>query len=154
MKKKIVSIVLAILVLFSFSGCTTWLDKLWLGELKKYSAKEIILVRAGIEIPTGGEELYYIGYNSGFSPGRDFAYSVFQFENEPTVWLNENSFKEKDSQFEMYFSSGLSSDCVKEIPQDFLPNFEEDYRCMETDDSIYFVYNIENYRLIVLIPSY
>ena len=101
MKKKrsevILSLFIIVCLLFSFSGCFL-IDR----RSEDEKARSGVLFYMGIEVPMNARTVYH--YETGF---RDyFQYSVFQFDSEPTDWLNENSFFiEKDESFEYKFNS-------------------------------------------------
>ena len=117
----------------------------------------MIQLNTKIEVPTNSEIVYHLREESeGFVHGRDFQYTVFQFETEPTEWLNENMFSlGKSTEFEKFFLGGLKTKPseMEEIPQKFLPSFEEDYLWLMTDECIDFYFNPQKLFLIVQLPS-
>ena len=42
---------------------------------------------------------------------------------------------------------------TEEIPDEFFPEFEKDYLWLETNSSVYFFYDIQNFMLIVSIAG-
>ena len=93
-------------------------------------ARDYITRCSKIEVPMESEIIYLISEDSkGFVQGNDFQYTVFQFESEPTDWLNRNSFnKEANENFEQAFSGAVTflPNEIEEIPQEFLPDFKEE----------------------------
>ena len=153
MKKPIKALTLFLTMLTCFSflfGC---------GPKKSEDeiARDRIISLTEIEVPVNSKVVYVSREPTKFLTGRRAMYAVFQFESEPTDWLNVNSFyKEKDSEFERYFPCVFDFLPAKreEIPQEFLPNFEEDYYYLSTTNSVYFVYMPKSFILIVGIPGH
>ena len=112
------------------------------------------------ELPRDSTTVYLISEKQkGFVQGNAFQYAVFQLESEPTDWLNANSFEnsldeEKSKRFERSFLSVLMymPDKLGKIPQEFLPNFDEQFYYLKTDD-VYFVYLPQDLLLITIIPN-
>ena len=141
--------ILLFCTIFSIAGC-------FREKSEEETARDYITRCSKIEVPTDSKIVYLISEESkGFVQGNDFQYAVFQFEIEPTDWLNKNSFnKEANEKFERSFSSALRDkpDELEEIPQEFLPDFkEENYYYLKMED-IYFVYLPQQLWLIVIIP--
>lgn len=119
-------------------------------------AKDRIISLTEIEVPVASRIVYHYREPTKFLTGRRAMYTVFEFESEPTDWLSENSFnKEKNSEFERFFPSVFDFLPVKrkEIPQEFLPNFEESYYSRSIN-GVYFVYIPQSFMLIVGIPGH
>ena len=141
---------LAVLTLFSFVGCNS-------KKSEDEIARDRIIRLAAIEVPVESKIVYHSRDATKFLTGRRAMYTVFEFESEPTDWLSENSFnKEKNSEFERFFPSVFDFLPVKreEIPQEFLPNFEESYYYLRTTNKVYFVYIPQSFMLIVGIPGH
>lgn len=120
-------------------------------------ARDRIISLTEIEVPIESKIVYHSREATKFLTGRRAMYTVFEFESEPTDWLNKNSFnKEKNSEFERFFPSVFDFLPVKreEIPQEFLPNFEESYYYLRTTNRVYFVYIPKSFLLIVGIPGH
>ncbi len=122
-------------------------------------ARERIYIFTGIEISSDVKILYHLyDDTSGFSRGVGYQYTVFKFENEPIELLNENSFiKGKNTNYESSFLFYLLSekpDYLEEIPKEYLPNFNEEYYYMYTDDGVHFVYNKQSCLLHVYVRSH
>ena len=135
------------LCMFLLAGC----------ERTEKDVREYIKINSEIEVPIDSEIVYHIYDDATFLTGRRAQYTVFKFENEPTNWLKENTFSEgRDENFEMYFMSSLAFLPVEteEIPDEFFPEFEKDYLWLETNSSVYFFYDIQNFMLIVSIAGH
>ena len=131
------------MLLFScaFVGC---------GERERRSEEEIardhIVFYSGIEVPTNSKMVYRY-FREGFRELEE--YTVFQFESEPTDWLNKTSFSRgPNEQLERFFPPLYT---LEEISQDYLPNFEEEYFGFMTDDYNYFIYVPQRLLLIVYV---
>lgn len=153
-KARKITIVLFILCFVCLFGC---------GPKKSEDeiARNLIEINSKVELPTDSTIIYHLRdkEEKGFVHGGSFQYTVFQLENEPTDWLNENSFEnsldeEASKRFELFFLSALSEmpDRLGEIPQEFLPNFNEQFYYLKTDN-VYFVYLPQDLLLITIIPS-
>jgi len=149
--KMILTGVLLFCTVFSIVGC-------FREKSEEEIARDYITRCAKIEVPTDSEIVYSISEESkGFVQGNTFQYTVFEFENEPTDWLNRNSFEEDKyggEKFEMAFSGAVTflPNEIEEIPQEFLPNFkEESYYYLRLED-VYFVYLPQKLWLIAIIP--
>ena len=125
------------------------------------SIREYITRATSIEVPTDSTMVYlFLAESSGFMHGRDGRYVVFQFEEMPIEWLNENNIIQDDGTFTNWFNPGFESlqydlqEANEEIPQEYLANFEEEYLCLRAKKSIYFYYNITTKLLIILVPGY
>lgn len=154
MKKfvKIISLFFAGMLCFCcFFGCQP-------KKSEEQIARDRIASLTEIEVPGESKIVYHYREATKFLTGRRAMYTVFEFECEPTDWLNENSFdKEKNSEFESFFLPGLRhlpKEVRGEIPPEFLPNLEETYYYLWTENFIYFVYIPQNFMLIVLIPGH
>ena len=152
--KKIKSIIVLFIVsLFCFScffGCVPQ-------KSEDEIARDRIKSLTEIEVPVESKIVYHHREPTKFVTGRRAMYTVFEFESEPTDWLSENSFnKEKNSEFERFFPCVFDFLPVKreEIPQEFLPNFEESYYYLRTTNSVYFLYIPKRFMLIVGIPGH
>lgn len=120
-------------------------------------ARDRIISLTKIEVPVESKIVYHSREATEFVNGRRAMYTVFEFESEPTDWLNENSFdKEKSFELEKEFLGGFDMGPVKieEIPKEFLPDFESEYYYLKVDKFIYFVYVPQRCTLAVLIPGY
>ena len=151
MRKKIIYFGLVAVMLLSVFGLKACTNR----NEYKY-ARERIEDLTEIEVPIDSEIVYHIYDDATFLTGRRAQYTVFKFENEPTNWLKENTFSEgRDENFEMYFMSSLAFLPVEteEIPDEFFPEFEKDYLWLETNSSVYFFYDIQNFMLIVSIAG-
>ena len=143
--------ILLFCTVFSIAGC-------FREKSEEEIARRLIAANSKVEVPTNSEMVYLISEESnGFVHGGDFQYAVFEFESEPTGWLNRNYFEEGNyggEAFERSFLSVLRDkpEELEEIPQEFLPNFEEEYYYLKTED-VYFVYLPQNLLLITIIPS-
>ena len=124
-------------------------------------ARDLILRNSKIEVPLNSDIIFQLRdkESKGCVHGGNFQYTVFLFKSAPMDWLNKNSFensldKNKSKQFERYYSSVLSSKPEKlgGIPQEFLPNLNEFYYYLQTED-VYFVYTPQNLKLITIIPN-
>lgn len=122
-------------------------------------ARNLIEVNAKVELPTDSEIIYHLRDKHERFQGIGFQYTVFQLESEPMDWLNENSFEnslneEASKRFERSFSSALMymPDRLGKISQEFLPNFENEYYYLKTDN-VYFVYLPQDLLLITIIPN-
>lgn len=152
MKKKrskvILSLFIIVCLLFSFSGCFL-IDR----RSEEEIARDRIARLAQIEVPMEAEIVYHFREKDEFLTGRKPQYTVFQFESEPTDWLNENSFLQgRIYDFEKYFSlSAIPSAVLKEISEKFLPNFENSHYSLLTEDFVYFFYSEQDLLLMVLI---
>ena len=142
--------VLLFCTVFSIVGC--------FGEKSEEEiARNKIERLTGIEIPMDAEIVYHIREEDKFLNGRRFMYTVFQFESEPTDWLNENAFsKEENDEIERRYSGGFDLSPVEkeEIPEKFLPDFKEEYYPLLTENFVYFVYIPRDCMLTVLIPGH
>ena len=148
--KEIISFLLIVLCLISSTGCVN-------KKSEEEIARDRIISLTAIEVPVESKIVYHSRDPEKFLTGRRAMYTVFEFESEPTDWLNENSFnKEKNSEFEQFFPSVFDFLPVKreEIPQEFLPNFEESYYYLRTTNRVYFVYIPKSFMLIVGIPGH
>ncbi len=122
-------------------------------------ARNLIEINSKVELPTDSTIIYHLRDKEEKWQGIGFQYTVFQLENEPTKWLDENSFEssldeEASKRFECSFSSALMymPDRLVEIPQEFLPNFDEQFFYLLTDN-VYFVCLPHDLLLITIIPS-
>ncbi len=148
--KAIILIVLSAVCFVCFFGCNSQ-------KSEDEVARDRIISLTAIEVPVDSKIVYHSRDSEKFLTGRRAMYTVFEFEREPTDWLSENSFKkEKNSEFEQFFPSVFNFLPVKseEIPQEFLPNFEESYYYLSTINNVYFVYNPKRFMLIVGIPGH
>lgn len=148
--KAIILIVLSVVCFVCFFGCNS-------RKSEDEIARDRIISLTSIEVPVESKIVYHSRDSEKFLTGRRAMYTVFEFESEPTDWLNVNSFnKEKNSEFEQFFQSVFDFLPIKseEIPQEFLPNFEESYYYLRTANSVYFVYIPQSFMLIVGIPGH
>lgn len=150
--KAIILIVLSTVCFVCFFGCNF--------QKSEYEiARSLIERNSKVELPMDSEIIYHLRDKEKKFQGIGFQYTVFQMENEPTNWLNENSFEASideynNKRFELFFLSALSEvpDRVGEIPQELLPNFDEQFYYLKTDN-VYFVYIPQDLLLITMIPS-
>lgn len=157
MKTNRKKIVISALIIGCMLFCTAAVFLLTGCERTEKDVREYIKINSEIEVPIDSEIVYHIYDDATFLTGRRAQYTVFKFENEPTNWLKENTFSEgRDENFEMYFMSSLAFLPVEteEIPGEFFPEFEKDYLWLETNSSVYFFYNIQNFMLIVSIAGH
>ena len=147
MKKKLICILLGIVFIFcssiSFMGCS---------KNKEYEyAKERIETRTGIAIPQDIETVYHF-YKYGF---QDYVqYTYYKFENTPTDWLNENSFmEEKKEEFERDFHSFWSGWHWSPVPEEYQPNFENNY-CPVRKGNDFLIYFPDELVLIVFLTGF
>ena len=148
--RNVVSVLLLLCLAFSIVGC-------FREKSEEEIARNKIERLTGIEIPMDAEIVYHIREEDKFLNGRRFMYTVFQFESEPTDWLNENSFsKEENDEIEWHYSGGFDLSPVEkeEIPEKFLPDFKDEYYPLLTENFVYFVYIPRNCMLTVLIPGH
>lgn len=127
---------------------------LLVGCADEHDPKETIKVATGIEIPEEAKMLYH-HCDATFHPGRHENYTVFAFEKEPADWLMENNFlpKKNENYEDSFLYSGfglLELSSGKNIPDEYIPDFEKPYLWLETQ-LIYFAYFTETLRLFVFI---
>ena len=128
------TITLALLVVFCMSlvGC---------GWIEEKEARSRIKGAFKVEVPQQAKMVY----NHYQSWQESVGYTVFIFEQEPTKWLNESEFlKEKDEKFERKIKEGVdnffvlsnrtrgdgggcSGKGVKDLSQEYVPDFEKEY---------------------------
>ena len=153
-KLRKITIVLFILCFVFLFGCNS-------RKSEDEIARNLVEVNAKVELPKDSKIIYHLRdkEEKGFVHGGSFQYTVFQLESEPTDWLNVSSFEnsldeDKCKRFELFFLSALSEmpDGLGEIPQEFLPNFNERFYYLKTDD-VYFVYLPQDLLLFTIIPN-
>ncbi len=147
--KNIVSVLLLLCLAFSIVGCFWSINE-------EDSMRRLIVANSKVEVPSNSEMVYrLVEGETGFRE-EQFQYAVFQLESNPTDWLNKNSFTKKgmDDEFERCFSSALKTkpDDIEEIPQEFLPDFNEVYYYLRTEN-IYFAYSPQSFLLFVINPK-
>lgn len=150
LRKILLPFFVAITCIFCFCECSVQ-------KSENEIARDRITDLTGVEVPKKTTIVYHSREPDKFLNGRRSMYTVFAFESEPTEWLNDNSFnKEKDREFEMYFLGGFDFLPVEkeEIPKKYLPDFEENYYFLRTENNVYFVYIPQNLMLAVLIPGH
>jgi len=126
-----------------------------------------------IEVPQEAKMVY----NHYQSWQESTGYTVFIFEKEPLIWLNESGFfKEKDEAFErkakesidnfFRFSNrtrgdggGCSGEGVKDLSQEYVPNFEQEYFWKEDKrdnnfNSVVLIYVPEKMMLVFSIETW
>ena len=162
----LLTLLIIVIMPFVAVNCFTLID-----GLEKYAincgyesdedkAKDRIYNLTGIEITQKVEMPYHLYEKiTGIVPvpGRRFRYMVLKFENEPIELLNENSFikgKNKDYENKFLFHLEDKPKSLEDIPQEYLPNFNEEYYYKYTDNGIHFVYNKQNCLLYVYIAPY
>ena len=165
--KKLLTIGLAFLLMLCMSvnlvGCSS---------IEEKEARSRIESCFDIEVPKDAKMVY----NHYQSWQESTGYTVFIFEQEPTDWLNESEFiKEKDEDFErktketvdsfFKFSNrtlgdggGCSGKGVKDLSQEYVPNFEKEYLWKEDKrdeaDSVALIYVPEKLMLVFSIETW
>lgn len=153
--KQMLGCILLLAVCFAMSismtGCSEYAQK---NNMKH--AKERIYDITGIEIPSEAEPIYSF-FDSTFVNGRRAQLVVFEFDEEPTEWIEDNKFKlweagKVDPFFLKDFQFMTLKDEINEIPKEYQPNFEEvSWHKYDKNHMVYFYYYPSNQRLIVFI---
>lgn len=144
--KVVISLIIAFILMFSFSGCFLFDQR---SEEEK--ARDGVVFYTGIEVPTDAEIVYH--HADGF---RDYLqYTVFQFESEPTVWLNENLFFVENDQ---YFGYDFNRACqswanYKDIPAEYQVELNNAYWGLKKETH-FLVFLPNELRLIVYLVTY
>ena len=91
-------------------------------------------------------------------PGRDEDYYVFEFENEPTEFLEENGFSdEKSVDYEEELLRGgfglMELSMAEKIPEEYMLDFDSQYFWLEMK-GYYFTYFTDMQRLIIFVKPY
>ncbi len=152
--KRNILILLSVLlssILISFAGCNL------LGNRTEENAKEHIKDITNIDIPRDAKLLYRCA-DDDFGPGRKSHLTVYQFEKEPTEWLNENKFltseddsllvAENEHHFLEYFD--FSTHDKNKIPREYVPDFDKFYKWI-CPARVHFFYYPDTLRLIVYV---
>lgn len=112
-------------------------------ESNDKTARERIKDITNIEVPSDSKILYH-HIDNDFVNGRHAQYTVFKFEKEPVNWLKENVFLDgRDSENERYFLDyfGFTTLEIEEIPNEYIPNFENDHLWLRTQNVYLFYYS-------------
>ncbi len=145
MRRKVILLLVLVIAFMAFSGCSndTW--------QKRERIKEL----TGIEIPTDTDILYHY-FDNSFGSGRHRQFTVHKFKNEPTKWLNENSFSDiKNTEMEQDFFEDewiASTHGAEEIPNEYIPNFENTYYSL-VKERVYFFYFPDTLMLVICVPG-
>ena len=115
----------------------------------------------GVRIPQECKLLYnYTPENLNIFPvpGRDEDYYVFEFENEPTEFLEENGFSdEKSVDYEEELLRGgfglMELSMAEKIPEEYMLDFDSQYFWLEMK-GYYFTYFTDMQRLIIFVKPY
>ena len=116
-------------------------------------ARRRIAALFGFEVPKEGKMVYH--YWKNYFQDRDKQYTVFEFENDPSEFLNENGFSgEKNKEFEFDFKCHFWE--PERLPDerlgDYFPDFEEPYLYFETD-RMFLIYAPTDHQLMVFIAA-
>lgn len=128
--------------------------------------KEIVEKTAEIDIPDEAKNVYYFD-GGGALTDRNPQLVVFEFDKEPEEWLTEKKFISSENTtltingdktlveynkeiFQEYFGFGTIS--KEDIPNDYIPNFDEKYLCLEKN-LVFLYYYPNKLRLIVYITA-
>ena len=152
MLKKTIYLMIALVMIlgvFGLSGCT----------YREKEARELIKHYTEIEIPKDSKMVYRISCGS-FDQGRNDQYRVFEFTEEPVDFLESNDFSEdEDGKIKELFLEHLKTSYYmywtgkrKQISSEFLPDWENDYLCLETR-LVFFFYFPSQLRLIVFVSD-
>ncbi len=149
MWKKLVCLLSAVAILFGAMGLAGCVNE-------EASARKRINRLTEIEIPTDAKMEYHYRDDLGFAPGRESQYTVFVFENDPTVWLLEKEFTEgRNEEIEKHFTPPITFLSDLEIPDEYLAkDFENDAYLWLFTSGVYFFYSVEKQMLIVHIQGY
>lgn len=110
-----------------------------------------------IEVPQNTQMLYRKEPPKGIFPvpGRELGYSVYQFESEPTDWLQENGFSsDPNEKFASSFQDYIPAFLDETISSDYIPDFNKPYYWIMTENAVYFVYQPDKLMLMVFIHPY
>lgn len=154
--KKLLTIGLAVLLMPCMGfvvGCT---DNNQKGNVITATEKN-----TGVRIPQECKLLYnYTPGNLNIFPvpGRDEDYYVFEFENEPTWFLEENGFfDEKSVDYEEELLRGsfglMELSMAEKIPEEYMLDFDSQYFWLEMK-GYYFTYFTDMQRLIIFVKPY
>ncbi len=154
--KKILTIGLAVLLMLCMSfvvGCTD--------NNQKENVITATEKNTGVRIPQECKLLYnYTPENLNIFPvpGRDEDYYVFEFENEPTEFLEENGFSdEKSVDYEEELLRGglglMELSMAEKIPEEYMLDFDSQYFWLEMR-GYYFTYFTDMQRLIIFVKPY
>ncbi len=154
--KKLLTIGLALLLMLCMGyvvGCT---DNNQKGNVITATEKN-----TGVRIPQECKLLYnYMPENPNIFPvpGRDEDYYVFEFENEPTEFLEENGFSdEKSVDYEEELLRGgfglMELSMAEKIPEEYMLDFDSQYFWLEMK-GYYFTYFTDMQRLIIFVKPY
>ena len=154
--KKLLTIGLALLLMLCMGyvvGCT---DNNQKGNVITATEKN-----TGVRIPQECKLLYnYMPENPNIFPvpGRDEDYYVFEFENEPTEFLEENGFSdEKSVDYEEELLRGgfglMEVSMAEKIPEEYMLDFDSQYFWLEMK-GYYFTYFKYMQRLIIFVKPY
>ena len=154
--KKLLTIGLALLLMLCMGyvvGCT---DNNQKGNVITATEKN-----TGVRIPQECKLLYnYMPENPNIFPvpGRDEDYYVFEFENEPTEFLEENGFSdEKSVDYEEELLRGgfglMELSMAEKIPEEYMLDFDSQYFWLEMK-GYYFTYFKYMQRLIIFVKPY
>ena len=116
-------------------------------------ARRRIAALFGFEVPKEGKMVYH--YLQNYFQDRDQQYTVFEFENDPSEFLNENGFSGvKNKEFEIDFKGQFwkPERFPDELIAEYIPNFEKPYLYFETDH-MYLIYAPTNHQLMVFISA-
>lgn len=154
--KKLLTIGLALLLMLCMGfvvGCT---DNNQKGNVITATEKN-----TGVRIPQECKLPYnYTPENLNIFPvpGRDEDYYVFEFENEPTEFLEENGFSdEKSVDYEEELLRGgfglMELSMAEKIPEEYMLDFDSQYFWLEMK-GYYFTYFTDMQRLIIFVKPY
>lgn len=147
---KIASHLILISSLFFFAGCSSAED----------NARLQIHDLTNIDLPSESTLIY--NFNNEVFVGRVSRYAVFSFAERPLDFLTNNEFisvKSQDFQNEYNqdiesFSSFVIRETGKEIPEEYLVNWNDDYSWLLHPENIYFIYLEIPQNLIVYIVGH
>ena len=154
--KKLLTICLAVLLMLCMGfvvGCTD--------NNQKENVITATEKNTGVRIPQECKLLYnYTPENLNIFPvpGRDEDYYVFEFENEPTEFLEENGFSdEKSVDYEEELLRGgfglMELSMAEKIPEEYMLDFDSQYFWLEMK-GYYFTYFTYMQRLIIFVKPY
>lgn len=154
--KKLLTICLAVLLMLCMGfvvGCTD--------NNQKENVITATEKNTGVRIPQECKLLYNYtpeNFNIFPVPGRDEDYYVFEFENEPTEFLEENGFSdEKSVDYEEELLRGgfglMELSMAEKIPEEYMLDFDSQYFWLEMK-GYYFTYFTYMQRLIIFVKPY
>jgi len=155
--KRLLTILLAVLIMICMSislfGC--------IDNNQKENVITATEKNTGVRIPQECKLLYnYTPENLNIFPvpGRDEDYYVFEFENEPAEFLDENSFfDEKSVDYEEELLRGgfglMELSMAEKIPEEYMLDFDSQYFWLEMS-GYYFTYFTDMQRLIIFVKPY